>query len=154
MPLEALLDEINAFTKAKVEVVGPLRFSSRAEPARLKSAEAQKTYTIRFTVDGPEPLGEPHKALMLSLAGQTLDQRTPARVEHRRADLVRQRKVFELTVRDMTAHEAELTIRAESGTYIKELVHSDEGRTQPSVAALLGRKCTVLWLDVEDIHAE
>ena len=59
MPLEALLDEINAFTKAKVEVVGPLRFSSRAEPARLKSAEAQKTYTIRFTVDGPEPLGEP-----------------------------------------------------------------------------------------------
>jgi len=34
-------------------------------------------------------------------------------------DLVRQRKVFEMTVRDMAAHEAELTIRAESGTYIK-----------------------------------
>ena len=69
-------------------------------------------------------------------------------------DLVRQRKVFEMTVRDMAAHEAELTIRAESGTYIKELVHSDDGRTQPSVAGLLGRKCSVLWLDVEDIHAE
>ena len=50
--------------------------------------------------------------------------------------------------------EVELVIRAESGTYIKELVHSDGGRTTPSVAQVLGRTCRVVWLDVQDIHGE
>jgi tRNA U54 and U55 pseudouridine synthase Pus10 len=48
--------------------------------------------------------------------------------------------------------EVELVVRAESGTYIKEFVHGDAGRTSPSVAAALGRKCDVLWLDVNEIH--
>jgi len=152
-PFEELINAVNLHAGGKVEVVGPMRLSTRAEPARLKSAVAQKTYTIRFKVDGA-PLGEEEKIKMLSLAGVTLEQRTPSRVEHRRADLVRQRKVFEVTVQDMTETEAALTIRAESGTYIKELVHSDEGRTTPSVAGLIGRTCTVLWLDVEEIHAD
>lgn len=39
-------------------------------------------------------------------------------------------------------------ILAESGTYIKELVHSDEGRTQPSFAGLLGVPMRVVALDV------
>ena len=39
----------------------------------------------------------------------------------------------------------------EAGTYVKELVHSDEGRTVPSVSSVLGDKeCTVIWLDVEE----
>ena len=33
-------------------------------------------------------------------------------------------------------------------------VHSDEGRTVPSVTSVLERACEVIWLDVEDIHAD
>jgi tRNA pseudouridine synthase 10 len=49
--------------------------------------------------------------------------------------------------------EVQFFVRCEAGTYVKELVHSDEGRTVPSVSSVLGDKeCTVIWLDVEDIH--
>ena len=50
--------------------------------------------------------------------------------------------------------EMQFKVRCQTGTYVKELVHSDEGRTEPSVAALIEAPCEVLWLDVEEIHAE
>lgn len=47
-------------------------------------------------------------------------------------------------------------MHVQAGTYIKEFVHGDEGRTQPNVASLLGlsvpAKC--LELDVTEIHME
>ena len=51
-------------------------------------------------------------------------------------------------------NEAQMDVRVESGTYVKELVHSDEGRTVPSVAGLLELPCEVIWLDVNDVHAD
>jgi tRNA pseudouridine synthase 10 len=39
-------------------------------------------------------------------------------------------------------------VRTESGTYVKEFVHGDSGRTVPSLAGKLGIACTVEWLDV------
>jgi len=90
-----------------------------------------------------------------SLEGRTILQQTPARVAHRRADLVRHRKVKRIEVvssetgdpRQMT-----LKIRAEAGTYIKELISGDSGRTKPSVADLLGagalcKALEVTWID-------
>ena len=44
--------------------------------------------------------------------------------------------------------EVELSIRSQSGTYIKEFVTGDGGRTVPSVSGVLGRRCEVLNLDV------
>ena len=49
---------------------------------------------------------------------------------------------------------AEVTLRCESGTYVKETIHGDGGRTIPSVASLLAVDCDVEWLDVADIHAD
>jgi tRNA pseudouridine synthase 10 len=94
-----------------------------------------------------------------SLNGLKLAQRTPARVAHRRSDLIRKRTVFEahspfIEVNENGEREIEFTLRCESGTYVKETVHGDNGRTQPSVSALIKAKCNVLWLDVGDIHAD
>lgn len=96
---------------------------------------------------------------ILSLEGVKLAQRTPERVAHRRADLVRRRTVFEvhqptIEIMDDGTREIEVTMRCESGTYVKETVHGDSGRTQPSIASLLKAKCEVIWLDVGDIHAD
>ena len=98
-------------------------------------------------------------AIIEKLEGVNLAQRTPERVAHRRADLVRRRKVIE--TRDATVQidgsgsiSVEFTLRCESGTYVKETVHGDDGRTQPSIASLIKAKCTVEWLDVGDIHAD
>ena len=94
-----------------------------------------------------------------SLNGLKLAQRTPARVAHRRSDLIRKRTVFEahspfIEINENGEREIEFTLRCESGTYVKETVHGDNGRTQPSVSALIKAKCNVLWLDVGDIHAD
>ncbi|MED5497673.1 MAG: tRNA pseudouridine(54/55) synthase Pus10, partial [Candidatus Thermoplasmatota archaeon] len=70
------------------------------------------------------------------LEGVNLAQRTPERVAHRRADLVRRRKVIEtrdasVEINDEGNIHVEFTLRCESGTYVKETVHGDDGRTQP-----------------------
>ena len=81
-----------------------------------------------------------------------LEQKTPKRVSHRRAAKTRKRKVTSVDRVSVIDDEIEVTLRCEAGTYIKELVHSDEGRTTPSVSSVLGCKCEVVWLDVEEIH--
>ena len=96
---------------------------------------------------------------ILSLHGVKLFQRTPDRVAHRRADLIRRRDVIDVNkpvveIMEDGTREVEFTLRCESGTYVKETIHGDSGRTQPSVASLLKAKCEVLWLDVGDIHAD
>ena len=105
------------------------------------------------------PSDEAIISTILSLHGVKLYQRTPDRVAHRRADLIRRRDVIDVNkpVVEVMAdgtREVEFTLRCESGTYVKETVHGDSGRTQPSVASLLKAKCEVLWLDVGDIHAD
>ena len=97
--------------------------------------------------------------IMTNLQGCTLAQRTPERVAHRRADKIRKRKVLETSNPSIEIDEdgnmiAEFSLRCESGTYVKETVHGDSGRTQPSVASLIKAKCTVEWLDVADIHSD
>lgn len=97
--------------------------------------------------------------IMEKLQGCTLAQRTPERVAHRRADKIRKRNVIEtsnpsINVDDDGKMIAEFSLRCESGTYVKETVHGDGGRTQPSIASLIKAKCTVEWLDVADIHAD
>ena len=47
--------------------------------------------------------------------------------------------------------EAEIDITAEAGTYIKEFVNGDGGRTVPSIAGKLGMGCQVKELDVLEI---
>ena len=78
-------------------------------------------------------------------------QQTPNRVAHRRADLVRHRRVkhIEMVRRDATnAKVATLVIKAEAGTYIKELMSGDAGRTKPNVAELLGTEAKCKKLEV------
>ncbi len=107
------------------------------------------------------PLPDPDYVMeiMEKLQGCTLAQRTPERVAHRRADKIRRRKVIETSEPHIEVGEdgilvGKFNLRCESGTYVKETVHGDGGRTQPSIASLIKAKCTVEWLDVADIHAD
>ena len=107
----------------------------------------------------PLPSEEFVMEIMEKLQGCTLAQRTPERVAHRRADKIRRRMVMETSNPSIQSSEddliiAEFSLRCESGTYVKETVHGDGGRTQPSIASLIKAKCTVEWLDVADIHAD
>jgi len=88
------------------------------------------------------------RAAVESLRGVGVRQRTPQRVEHRRADLVRERRVLDVAVEEYADGVATIRVHGDAGLYIKELVSSDEGRTEPSLAGLLGVAAKVTALDV------
>ena len=143
---------INKAAEGFIEVDN-LRFSNKAEVARIKETKAEKSYTICFNCEHGFSDAEV-EARILTLGGKVLEQQTPQRVAHRRADKIRKRKITSLDNVSVDGDEVQFRVRCESGTYVKELVHSDEGRTTPSVAGVLEAECKVLWLDVEDIHAD
>jgi len=78
----------------------------------------------------------------------TINQQTPQRVLHRRAELLRRRDVKTLKWKLLAPKKLELVVSGSSGLYIKELVSGDNGRTKPSVAELLGVEAKVTELDV------
>jgi len=150
--LDEIVAAVNANSAEKIEICD-LRWSNRSEVSRVKETRSEKSYTIRFRIEDP-PEESAIIASISSLSGVTLEQQTPKRVSHRRADKKRKRKVVSIDKISVEGDEVQFSVRCEAGTYVKELVHSDEGRTVPSVTSVLERPCEVIWLDVEDIHAD
>jgi len=140
--------DVNASTD-KIRVSG-LRPSDGGEVARIKAARPRKKYSANVLFSAPvreENLNE----VVVSLGGTNIAQQTPTRVKHRRADMNRERCVLAVEARLLGPTEAVFEITAEAGTYIKEFVHGDGGRTVPSISAALGVGCEVRALDVLEI---
>lgn len=150
--LQALEEAINAHARPRVEVLG-LRPSQRDEVAAIKAAESVKEYRAKVSFGGPVEEARLAQALD-ALKGAEVAQRTPQRVEHRRALLTRHRAVLDVAVERFAPEEALLRIRGEAGLYIKELVSGDDGRTRPNLAELLGVPARVTELDVVAVADE
>ncbi len=150
LELVALRGQVNKTAQGKVEV-SDLHFVSRDTVALVKETRAEKTYRARVSLAVPVE-EEKLLAAVSSLIGR-IDQRTPHRVSHRRADLVRVRRLIDAQATIISPQEVELTLRGEGGLYIKELVSGDEGRTTPSLSGVLGVPALVTELDVIDVSA-
>lgn len=150
LDLASARDRVNA--SGQVEVDG-FTLATRKDVVAIKSDRADKTYRVVVRFATPVEEGRLIKELTF-LEAQPIAQRTPLRVVHRRADTTRQRSVRRAELLSTDGNVAELRVTAETGAYIKELVHGDQGRTKPSLADLLGVPCEVLELDVVDIHDE
>jgi tRNA pseudouridine synthase 10 len=146
-----LQEEINRLALGKVEVLGLARADS-AMVERLKEATFQKTYSalVKLGAEVPE---EKLKSLLTELVGP-IDQRTPTRVSHRRADKLRVRNVHSADLIEVTGNLARINIRGDSGLYIKELISGDGGRTRPNLADVLRVDAIVEELDVIDVGGE
>ncbi len=146
LKLEEIEKKINEYAKGRVEVSN-LRFSNHKEVVKIKNAIIKKRYLagIRATVDEKNM----EKAVK-SLIGK-IRQRTPKRVMHRRSDRIRIREVYDAKIISHKDDFYEIEILAESGTYIKELMHGDGGRTKPSLSEKLGKEVNVEYLDVIEI---
>jgi len=146
LDLAKVQEEINASSGGLVEVEG-LRPSSRAEMRAIKESTHPKTYRVRVRFQHDFD----HRKLndiVRVLAENPISQQTPNRVSHRRADLERIRTVRAMRAETVEGREVVFVVEADSGTYIKELMHGDEGRTKPNVAEIVGVPCEVLSLDV------
>jgi tRNA pseudouridine synthase 10 len=147
---EEMERQVNQFGEGRIQV-SQLRDSDKSEVVALKDATWEKTYLISFEVEGGATEEELQQAAA-QLSGSVIKQRTPHRVSHRRADKERTRAVRQLELIDLSDGTAKVSVRGESGIYVKELIHGDRGRTQPSMAGLLDRSCNVVELDVLKVH--
>ncbi len=147
--VDQLEGDINAFADGTVEVEG-LRLANHDMVERVKELDASKTYraAVEFATDVSD---EELRAVIDELDGATIEQYTPQRVDHRRANLTRVRDVLSASAALDDPRHATVEIHGEGGLYIKELISGDDDRTEPSLAGLLGVSATVTALDVTDV---
>lgn len=143
--------KINSANRGKIEVLD-LRWAAQGDIKVIKRAKFAKTYEALIET-GRELTEEDIKALNAA-APLILLQRTPTRVLARRADITRKRKITAIAAKKADSRRARLQIDAQSGTYIKEFISGDEGRTSPSIAELLGTTAKCIELNVLKVHSE
>jgi tRNA pseudouridine synthase 10 len=149
--LRMLEDKVKEENAGKLEVTG-LQYVKREMVAQIKNAKADKTYRVGVGIKPNVPEKDLENALD-KLTGAVIEQRTPTRVLHRRADMVRRRKVHSAKLISFDEAVFFMEIRCDGGLYIKELVSGDGGRTKPNLSELLGTEveAEVKELDVMDV---
>ena len=80
-----------------------------------------------------------------------IHQSTPLRVLHRRSSDNRTRHVLSLSACRIDEHWFRIRMSTSAGTYVKEFVHGDCGRTYPSIGSMLGGRTDITELDCEGI---
>jgi tRNA pseudouridine synthase 10 len=153
LDLKKVEETVNAYANGKVKV-SSLRFADKDVVRRLKKAEsAQKEYYVVVEFESAIATKD-LRLLEEKLTNALVKQKTPLRVLHRRADLTREKYIYEVKVKKLSPKKAEMRIRCQGGLYVKELVTGDEGRTTPSVSKLLKNKAKPIKLDVLNVIME
>lgn len=147
--LKDLEERINQSNRDKVEILD-LKFTDKSRRSQIKtsSTDTYKVYRAKVSLNKeitPEDLD-----LIKSI--KKIEQRTPKRVAHRRADLIREREVRDMKIKVLTGGCLDLIIECQGGLYIKELISGDDNRTNPSVSSVLNTEARCVQLDVIDVH--
>jgi tRNA pseudouridine synthase 10 len=136
--------------------VEQFQFADRDLLDRMVRMSPDKSYRAAVECHAPVPREAVDR--LGSLRDLMLRQETPRRVLHRRPNLVRRRTVrtcsVEISETGPIIRRFDLTVRVQSGTYIKELISGDEGRTTPSISAILRAPCDCAELDVLEVHCD
>lgn len=144
LDVKALQEEVNDSTDM-IEVF-EMENTYKDKVAEIKQTRTKKEYRAKVNTDR-EISSKDLEKLEDEIIG-VIEQETPERVKHRRADKVREREVHELDYELIDENNFYLYVKAEAGTYIKELIHGDEGRTQPNVSEVLECKAECVELDI------
>jgi tRNA pseudouridine synthase 10 len=132
-----------------VRAIG-LRFVHKAFIDSVCNSHFEKEYEAIVSADRALTASDAKK--ITALSGTALNQHTPTRVLARRTDMLRKRTVYKISAEAIDGGRLKLHILAEAGTYIKEFIHSDDGRTVPSVSSTLNCRAACDSLDVVGIH--
>lgn len=148
--LELVQKYINEAHSGKV-LVRDLQMVTKLDVAKhLKEGQESKTKEYRALCCCSRKISDGEIEKINNITSLRLEQMTPIRVLHRRTWATRQRTIHKLKIEHVKIGEFDsvkpeildkvfaLTLLTEAGTYIKEFVHGDFGRTQPNLASLLG----------------
>ncbi|KAM4750381.1 tRNA pseudouridine synthase Pus10 [Anableps anableps] len=134
--------------------VRDLQIVTRDAMSRMKEGEEEKTKSYTALVWTQKAIEKEDIVFINDIKDLTLDQKTPLRVLHRRALAIRQRVIHSMNARFVDSHHFYLGLKTQAGTYIKEFVHGDFGRTKPNLCQLLKTDTDILELDVESVDVD
>lgn len=164
--LSNLVNKINQSSK-QVQITSNLKVLSKYDLKRLKEGENVKTKFYRaLCVCRNSSKNVLSLEKLNDLKRVKIVQKTPVRVLHRRPLSPRERLIYEMRARwvepqelkklDITTEDASmffvLDIKTQAGTYVKEFVHGDFGRTKPSLCDILNVEIDIVALDVTGIN--
>lgn len=145
--MEAIEKEINAST-TDVKV-SDLQLITKDATQILKEGEEHKRKTYYALCCANRSLTAEDVALVAGLRDVVLKQATPIRVLHRRNLAERERTIYEMSIEPLEDNKFHLRVTTQAGTYVKEFVHGDFGRTAPSLGELINAEVDIMELDVE-----
>ncbi|XP_076291808.1 pseudouridine synthase 10 [Lasioglossum baleicum] len=167
--LSDLVQKVNQSSK-DVQITSNLKVLSKEDLKKLKDGETNKTKIYRalcvFRAKSEDML--PLETLN-DLKRVEIIQKTPIRVLHRRPLSPRTRLIYEMRARWVKSQELQtllgtaiedvsmffvLDIKTQAGTYVKEFVHGDFGRTKPSLCDILKTEVDIVALDVTRINLD
>lgn len=121
---------------------------------REGEAEKQKQYAALVWIS--RALTEEDLRNISSKNDLDIIQRTPVRVLHRRSPLERKKIIHWMKIERIAGccQYFLLHLCTQAGTYIKEFVHGDLGRTHPSISSILDCRAEILQLDVTDVKMD
>ena len=146
--LKKIEEEVGEVAKGKTEYLN-LKFTERKRKAEIKVSSPDTYKVYRALVKCEDDIKEEDLEKLQSL--HMIQQRTPIRVSHRRADKIREKEVKNIEAKFIDSKTFEMIIKTEGGLYIKELISSDEGRSNPSVSEVLGTQAICAELDVIEV---
>ncbi|MHA1835611.1 MAG: tRNA pseudouridine(54/55) synthase Pus10 [Candidatus Odinarchaeia archaeon] len=149
--LSELEVKVNNYAGGKVKVRS-LKYTDKETVRKIKALSKiiKKTYRALVRLDNPISEEEVKKAEE-ELKGALIEQRTPIRVVHRRADKIREKKIYDIKIKIISPTELEIIVECQGGLYVKELISGDNGRTTPSLAEILKTEASCYQLDVLDV---
>jgi tRNA pseudouridine synthase 10 len=149
--LDELENRVNQDADGKVEVLD-LKFTDKKRRGQIKtsSTDTYKVYEAMVNINRDIQTADVGRIKAL----HKIEQRTPRRVAHRRADLIREREVRRIDIEILNDRCINLIIECQGGLYIKELISGDDARTKPSVSSILDTEALCVQLDVVDVHIQ
>ncbi|GMH19765.1 hypothetical protein Nepgr_021606 [Nepenthes gracilis] len=159
LPSEAFVKEmegkINNFEN-KLVMVKNLKVVDSQGWTLMREGEAEKQKQYAALVWISRSLEDEDLFTISSLKDVKIIQRTPVRVLHRRSPLDREKIIHWMNIEKISGSSQYFVLHlcTQAGTYIKEFVHGDLGRTHPSIGTILGCRAEIHQLDVTDVKMD
>lgn len=157
--IDALMEKINKDQGQNI-FLRDMQIITKDDLKYLKQGADSKTKTYEALCVSKKPLTNETLYNISNCTPLVLNQKTPIRVLHRRANLVRLKTIHSLNVTAIP-HVSDnqtffsLKLVTQAGTYVKEFINGDFGRTTPSLGSLINDPdVDILALDVLSINLE
>ncbi|XP_047378236.1 tRNA pseudouridine synthase Pus10 isoform X2 [Sciurus carolinensis] len=134
--------------------VRDLQLVTREAIGHMKEGEEEKTKTYSALIWTNKVIQKKDIEFLNDIKDLKIDQKTPLRVLHRRPLALRTRVIHSMETHYVDEHHFRLYLKTQAGTYIKEFVHGDFGRTKPNIGSLMNVTADILELDVESVDVD